>query len=176
MLVCNQITLSAAAALVLRRLCPAKPWYYTKRVMSVESCRVQVSACFLLWAWYTEARKQREVAHMLGIRIAILRRSAGWSQSELAARLGVSASAVGMYEQGRRDPATDIIVRLSEIFGVTTDYLLTGRAQNATDTAAVDEALAKTIMDADNRLLKRDRQPFTREELAVLFAAMMLDS
>lgn len=113
---------------------------------------------------------------MLGIRIAILRRGAGWSQSELAAKLGVSASAVGMYEQGRRDPATDIIVRLSEIFGVTTDYLLTGRTQNEADTAAVDDALAKTIMDADHRLLKRDLQPFTREELTVLFAAMMLDS
>ena len=40
----------------------------------------------------------------MGARIAALRRDAGWSQAELGKRLGVSASAVGMYEQGRREP------------------------------------------------------------------------
>ena len=40
---------------------------------------------------------------MLGARIAALRRDAGWSQAELGKRLQVSASAVGMYEQGRRE-------------------------------------------------------------------------
>ena len=40
---------------------------------------------------------------MLGIRIAALRREAGMSQAQLAAQLGISPSAMGMYEQGRRD-------------------------------------------------------------------------
>ena len=63
---------------------------------------------------------------MLGARIAGLRREAGFSQAELADRLGISASAVGMYEQGRRDPAVDMLVAMAEVFGDTTDYLLTG--------------------------------------------------
>ena len=49
---------------------------------------------------------------MLGARIAALRLQAGLSQAELAKRLAVSASAVGMYEQGRREPSMDRIVAL----------------------------------------------------------------
>ena len=64
---------------------------------------------------------------MLGARIAALRREAGLSQAELASRLQVSPSALGMYEQGRREPSADTLVRLSRELGVTTDYLLTGK-------------------------------------------------
>lgn len=63
---------------------------------------------------------------MIGIRIALLRLSKGWHQAELARRIGVSASAVGMYEQGRREPSLSIVVCLAREFGVTTDYLLIG--------------------------------------------------
>jgi transcriptional regulator with XRE-family HTH domain len=63
---------------------------------------------------------------MFGMRIALLRASNSWSQAELARRIGVSASAVGMYEQGRREPSLDLVVRLANEFGVTTDYLLMG--------------------------------------------------
>ena len=63
---------------------------------------------------------------MFGMRIALLRASNGWSQAELARRIGVSASAVGMYEQGRREPSLDLVVHLANEFGVTTDYLLIG--------------------------------------------------
>ncbi len=116
------------------------------------------------------------VSTMLGARIAVLRRAKGWNQSDLAKQLGVSSSAVGMYEQGRRQPAADVLVKLAEIFEVTTDFLLTGRAQTQQETRTVEDALAKTLLDADNRLLKRDRRPFTRDELTVLFAAMLLDT
>lgn len=64
---------------------------------------------------------------MLGLRIALLRRQQGLSQTELARRLHISASAVGMYEQGRREPSLDIIVALAEVLGVSTDFLLTGK-------------------------------------------------
>lgn len=63
---------------------------------------------------------------MLGIRIAVLRIEKGLSQAELARRLCISASAVGMYEQGRRMPSLDLVVRLAREFSVTTDYLLIG--------------------------------------------------
>ena len=67
---------------------------------------------------------------MLGARIAALRRAAGWSQAELAQKLQISASAVGMYEQGRREPAAEQLVRLAELFYVSVDYLLTGKPEN----------------------------------------------
>ena len=68
---------------------------------------------------------------MLGTRIAALRKRTGMSQAELAKRLRISASAVGMYEQGRREPGADMLVALAEAFGVSTDYLLTGKHPEA---------------------------------------------
>ena len=64
---------------------------------------------------------------MLGQRIARLRRQAGLSQAQLAARLQISPSAMGMYEQGRREPSVDILLRISRELGVTVDHLLTGK-------------------------------------------------
>lgn len=75
---------------------------------------------------------------MLGIRMAILRISKGWSQAELARRIGVSASAVGMYEQGRREPSLGLLVRLAQEFGVTTDYLLMGKTPDSVPSAALE--------------------------------------
>ena len=63
---------------------------------------------------------------MLGAQIAYLRKKAGLSQQQLAERLHLSGSAVGMYEQGRRQPSVDILVALSLEFGVTLEYLMIG--------------------------------------------------
>ena len=60
----------------------------------------------------------------MGARIAALRRHAGLSQAELAQRLQISASAMGMYEQGRREPSADTLVALARELRVSTDYLL----------------------------------------------------
>ena len=59
---------------------------------------------------------------MLGARIAALRRAAGWNQAELAQRLQISSSAVGMYEQGRREPSAEMLVRMAKTLGVSVDY------------------------------------------------------
>lgn len=67
---------------------------------------------------------------MLGLRIALLRVEKGWSQAELARRIGVSPSAVGMYEQGRREPSLTLLVCLAQVLCVSTDYLLTGECHN----------------------------------------------
>ena len=52
---------------------------------------------------------------MLHIQIESLRRKMGWSQAELAKRLHISPSSVGMYEQGRREPSIDILAALAEM-------------------------------------------------------------
>ena len=111
---------------------------------------------------------------MLGARIAQLRRGAGLSQAELARRLRVSPSAVGMYEQGRREPAVDILIAMADIFGVTIDYLLTGKDRSAGEQQTASRLL-QSFEQADRRLDKRIGRPFSRQELAVLFAAMLME-
>ncbi len=60
-----------------------------------------------------------------------LRRAAALSQEELADRLGVSRQAVSKWEAGYATPDVDKIVMLSELFGVSTDYLLKGSEEGA---------------------------------------------
>ena len=63
---------------------------------------------------------------MLAKQIKILRINAGMSQSQLAEKLNVSPSAVGMYEQGRRVPSVDLLILLARLFNVSLDYLIIG--------------------------------------------------
>lgn len=112
---------------------------------------------------------------MLGPRIAALRRDAGWSQAELAQRLRVSPSAVGMYEQGRREPSAATLVAMSQVFGVSTDYLLTGKPLNPPDQQALSRTLIGSLEAAQGQMKSRRTEPLTRQELAALFAAMLLE-
>ncbi len=60
----------------------------------------------------------------LGEKIRFLRNDQDMTQKELAKLLSISASTIGMYEQGRRIPDIDTISKLSRIFNVSSDYLL----------------------------------------------------
>lgn len=61
---------------------------------------------------------------MIGDKIKLLRTERNMSQKELAKAISISASAIGMYEQKRRFPDIDTVIRLSSFFHVSTDYLL----------------------------------------------------
>lgn len=63
---------------------------------------------------------------MLEERIIQLRKKRGLSQLQLAQILHISASTEGMYEQGRRTPSLDVLIMMSQLFGVSLDYLITG--------------------------------------------------
>lgn len=112
---------------------------------------------------------------MLGPRIAALRRNANMSQAELAEMLKISASAVGMYEQGRREPSLDTVVKLSVVFGVSTDYLLTGAVQTRQEAYRVRSILEESLEFLDVRLDRRQLRPFSRQELMILMAAMLTE-
>lgn len=112
---------------------------------------------------------------MLGARISALRRDARMSQSELARCLGVSSSAVGMYEQGRREPSAGRLVEIARIFSVSTDYLLTGVPACPGDSRAFARALSRSLATAQrqNALRRREGAGFAPEELTVLVQALL---
>ena len=77
----------------------------------------------------------------IGERIKQLRIRAGLTQQQLAEMVGgTSVSAIGMYEQGRRSPDMERIVKLCEIFSVSTDYLL-GVDEHNVDASKIIEEL-----------------------------------
>ncbi|MCO6160547.1 helix-turn-helix domain-containing protein [Asaia lannensis] len=59
-------------------------------------------------------------------RIAMLRKSQGLSQQQLADALGVSRSAVAFWETGRVGSLRKYIPKLADLFGVSTEAFLTG--------------------------------------------------
>ena len=111
---------------------------------------------------------------MLGERIGALRRARGISQAELAARLGISASAMGMYEQGRREPSVQIIIALARELEISTDFLLMGRSHSP-EQDPLPQLLAFCVEAADRKLESRPDRPFSRQELAALFAALLME-
>ena len=74
------------------------------------------------------------LAAELGSRIRELRRSRGWSQLDLARRAGLaSKSVISYYELGDRYPSYETLLRLADVFGVSTDFLLRGSAAHPRD-------------------------------------------
>ena len=79
-------------------------------------------------------------------RIQSLRKSKGMSQEELADAVGVSRQAVSKWESEQSVPDLEKVVILSDIFDVTTDYLLKGiepvrEADHKTMADVVDEKI-----------------------------------
>jgi transcriptional regulator with XRE-family HTH domain len=60
----------------------------------------------------------------LGERVKELRKEQGWSQGELAERVGTDARQISRYENGRITPSLDVVARLAEVLDVSIDYLV----------------------------------------------------
>lgn len=59
-----------------------------------------------------------------GIRLRELRRRKKMTQAQVAKRLNLSKTAVSGYENNTKTPSVDVLIQLSILYGVTTDYLL----------------------------------------------------
>ena len=62
----------------------------------------------------------------LKYRLSLLRNQANMTQEELAKKLFVVRGTIANYENMRRRPSLEVIVRYSELFNVTTDWILKG--------------------------------------------------
>ena len=85
-----------------------------------------------------------------------LRRERGLTQAELSARLGISKSAVSMYECGNREPELDLLRAMADVFGVSESVLL-GRPENE-------------LVNDDPELTEYLQQLRDRPELRMLFS------
>jgi transcriptional regulator with XRE-family HTH domain len=88
----------------------------------------------------------------LGAKLQKLRKAKGISQEELAARINVSRQAVSKWELDESKPDTDNVIRLSGMYGVTTDYLLNDEL--VSDVPAVN-ATAETTASEKRRDKRR---------------------
>ena len=77
---------------------------------------------------------------ILADKIVSLRKKAGWSQEDLAEKLGVTRQSVSMWEGAQSVPDMDKVVMMSRLFGVTTDYLLKDELEEEAPCAAAEDA------------------------------------
>ena len=77
---------------------------------------------------------------ILAEKITMLRKKSGWSQEELAMKLGISRQSVSKWESTASIPDLDKIIKLSEIFGVSTDYLLKDEIDDEPNEIVADES------------------------------------
>ena len=76
---------------------------------------------------------------MFSEKLKALRIGKKMSQKALADKLGVSKSVVSFYESGERFPSYDVLIKISRIFNVTTDYLLDVERERMVDVSELSE-------------------------------------
>jgi transcriptional regulator with XRE-family HTH domain len=74
-----------------------------------------------------EGRHLRIDAGMVGRHIRALRQARGWTQAELAERLGTVARRVGLWETQAAGPSAAMVTRLCAVFGISRADLLAGQ-------------------------------------------------
>lgn len=95
---------------------------------------------------------------ILADKIIALRKKNGWSQEELADKVGVSRQAVSKWEGAQSIPDLDKLLTLSKLFGVSTDYLLKEDAPEFVQSTEepLDTIRAVTLEDANEYLTLRE--------------------
>ena len=99
-----------------------------------------------------------------------LRLSRGLTQDELASKLNISRSRVGMYETGAREPDFDTLEMIADFFNVDIDFLL-GRS---TKTTFLPENIDMDFSSM-NTILARNGKKLTAEEKNELIKILLSD-
>ncbi|NLL34800.1 MAG: helix-turn-helix transcriptional regulator [Clostridiales bacterium] len=104
---------------------------------------------------------------ILADKIIMLRKRYGWSQEELAEKMQVTRQSVSKWEGAQSIPDLDKILRLSQIFGVSTDYLLKDELEDAEYSDHVEDTytLRRVTMEEANAFLSI--KEFTAKRIAL---------
>lgn len=88
-------------------------------------------------------------------KLILLRKKAGWSQEELADQMNVTRQSVSKWEGTQSIPDLEKMLRLSELFGVSTDYLLKDNMEGADPIASSYDtpSLRRVSMEEANAFL-----------------------
>lgn len=100
---------------------------------------------------------------ILADKIINLRKKNGWSQEELAELIGVSRQSISKYEGAQAIPDMDKLLRLSQVFGVTTDFLIKDELELA-------EYLPAQVEMPVGKQVKRISLETANEYLSAVFA------
>ena len=89
-------------------------------------------------------------------RLRELRLNKGLRQEQVAKLIGVNKSAISTYENDSRQPSFEILVRLANLYRVSTDYLLGQTNSRSVDLSGLSEQEAALICELVETLTKKN--------------------
>lgn len=103
---------------------------------------------------------------MFNVKFKRMRKKSGLTQAQLAKKLGISPSTVGMYEQGRREPDSAMLLKISNFFDVSVDFFLESkkskrRLKNAEEIANKVKSILNGNKNLKNNLNKETLKAIT---------------
>lgn len=93
-----------------------------------------------------------------GDRLKLLRTQAGLTQKQLAERIGATKSMISYYELQERQPSSVSLKKLSEVFHVSTDYLLGLEKGETIDVSGLDEEEINAVRQIVSIMRKKNRK------------------
>lgn len=98
-----------------------------------------------------------------------LRKDKNMTMKQLGQIIGVSESTISLYENGKREPDYETMLKIAEVFDVSLDYLIRGVAGDGVDT---DDVIAyREMLHKDKRygiLLSASKKLTTKDLDAVI--------
>ena len=91
----------------------------------------------------------------MGEKLKSLRLEKKLTQKQIADRIGLAISAVSSYESGTRYPSFEVLIKLSRIFHVSTDYLLGITEQRVIDVTGLDDNEVELVLQLVDMLRKK---------------------
>ena len=107
-------------------------------------------------------------------RIKQLREENNWTQLELSQKMDCAMSSIAMYEKEDRKPSLEVLVKLSEIFNCSIDYLL-GKSdiRNPKQENDINEELLKVGFDMKDYNPPTDKQ---KEQIKAVLEVILKDN
>ena len=94
----------------------------------------------------------------VGDKIRYLRDKAGYTQTYLAKKLGISRSAVNSWEMALSSPSLSNVVKMSEIFHVSIDYLLSSSERFLVDISNLTHEEREIVLKLINCLSEKNEE------------------
>jgi len=110
---------------------------------------------------------------LLAEKILNLRKKSGWSQEDLAEKMNVSRQSISKWESARSIPDMNKIILLSEIFGVSTDYLFKDDNEDEGDIVIDKNDLVKRVtLDDALAYIEGKKEASNQTAIGVLFCIL----
>ena len=93
---------------------------------------------------------------MVADKIKALREQNGYTQSDLAKKLGITRSSVNAWEMGISVPSTQYVVELANIFKVSTDFLLGVKSTATVNVEGLSEKDVQLVNDVIAHLREKE--------------------